>query len=310
MASMMRESSPAEAGARVEQALNRLRNEIPAARNVVDAFGSVLMERARLRAELPALQDPMLEPPNAARLEQGVPLTTAEAIIRFTRKEWLHAADRLFPPMELGFPTLRADLGTVRSALVSGELDPEQCLVGILTSRQDELESLTKRLGVTREGLTFAVSQIARPLIEKRAEDLAPLVRDLRWPKGYCPICGSPPGLSLLRGKEGQRWLRCSFCAHEWRFARLVCPLCEHEGPKQLELYFVAGSEHDRAEVCHACKRYLLSVDLRQRVHEFIPDVAEIGLFHLDMLVQEKGFRPASEGGTSKPVIGGAEPTR
>ncbi|HVO83233.1 MAG TPA: formate dehydrogenase accessory protein FdhE [Syntrophobacteria bacterium] len=295
MASTMRESPPAEAEARVEQALKRLRDGIPAARNVVDAFRPLLVERFRLRAELPALGDPMPEPPIAARFEQGVPLTTAEAIIRFTREQWLHAADRLFPPMELGFPKLRGDLGMVRSALISGELDPEQCLVGILTSRKDASEELTKRLGVTREGLTFAVSQIARPLIEKRAEGLAPLVRDLRWSKGYCPICGSAPGLSLLRGKEGQRWLRCALCAHEWRFARLVCPLCEHEGPKQLELYFVAGSEHDRAEACHACKRYLISVDLRQRVHEFVPEVAEIGLLHLDMLVQEKGFRPASE---------------
>jgi FdhE protein len=91
--------------------------------------------------------------------------------------------------------------------------------------------------------------------------------------------------------------LRCSLCAHEWRFARLVCPLCEQEGPKQIELCFVAGSEHDRVEACHACKRYLISVDLRQRTHEFVPDVAEIGLLHLDMLVQEKGFRPASEAG-------------
>jgi len=309
MASRLRESSPAEAGARVEQALKRLSDEIPAARNVVDAFRTLLVERSRLRAELPALEDPMPEPPNASRFEQGVPLTTAEAIIRFTREQWLHAADRLFPPMELGFPKLRADLGTVRSALVSGELDPEQCLVGILTSRKDEVGRLIKGLGVTPEGLTFAVSQIARPLIEKRSESLAPLVRDLRWPKGYCPICGSPPGLSLIRGREGQRWLRCSLCAHEWRFARLVCPLCEHEGPKQLELHFVAGSEHDRAEVCHACKRYLISVDLRQRAHEFVPDVAEIGLLHLDMLAQERGFRPASEGGTPNLVIDGAEPS-
>ena len=308
MASMMRESSPAKAEARVERALKRLRNEIPAARNVVDAFTTLLVERARLKAELPALEDPMPEAPNAARFEQGVPLTTAEAIIRFAREQWLHAADRLLPSMEASFPKMRADLGTVRSALASGELDPEQCLVGILTSRKDEVGRLTKRLGVTLEGLTFAVRQIARPLIERRSENLAPLVQDLRWPKGYCPICGSPPGLSLLRGSEGQRWLRCSLCAHEWRFARLVCPLCEHEGPKQMELYFVAGSEHDRAEVCHACKCYLLSVDLRQRAHEFVPDVAEIGLLHLDMLAQEKGFRPASECSTSSVVIDAAEP--
>ena len=103
--------------------------------------------------------------------------------------------------------------------------------------------------------------------------------------------------------------MRCSLCAHEWRFARLVCPLCEHEGPKQMELSFVAGSEHDRAEVCHACKCYLLSVDLRQRAHEFVPDVSEIGLLHLDMLAQEKGFRPASECSTCSVVIDGAEPS-
>jgi FdhE protein len=295
MASTIRESSPAEAGARVEQALERLQREIPALKNVVNAFAELLVERARLRTELTAFEDPTPEPPDASRFERGVPLTTPEAIIRFTRAQWLHAAERLIPPMEAGFPKLRADLGTVRSALVRGELDPEQCLVGILASRKNEVGRLATGLGVRPEGLTFAVSQIARPLVEKRSERLAPLVRDLRWPKGYCPICGSPPGLGFLLGTEGQRWLRCSLCAHEWRFARLVCPLCENEEQEKLELFFVADREDDRVEVCHVCKRYLITADLRKRAEDFVPDVAEIGLLHLDMLAQEKGFRPASE---------------
>ena len=56
------------------------------------------------------------------------------------------------------------------------------------------------------------------PFMQRMARDGAKSIGNLQWSKGYCPICGSFPDMSLLRKKEsmdseylaahgGQRWL-------------------------------------------------------------------------------------------------------
>ncbi len=80
-----------------------------------------------------------------------------------------------------------------------------------------------------------------KPLVEKKAEALRALIAGLRWHKGYCPICGSMPELSFIKGEEGQRWLRCALCSHSWRFLRPSCPFCENEDQEQHSIYYIDG---------------------------------------------------------------------
>ncbi len=138
----------------------------------------------------------------------------------------------------------------------------------------------------------FVLTQVAGPVVEKRAEALRPLINELNWDRGYCPICGSFPELSLLWGKEGQRWLRCGFCASAWRFHRMSCPYCDTRVPSDGELLFVEGREHERVEVCHKCGRYVTGTDLRGFADEVVREVMNIGLMHLDAVAQAKGFLP------------------
>ena len=140
--------------------------------------------------------------------------------------------------------------------------------------------------------LLFALHQIAKPVVEKRAESIQPLISEFGWDKGYCPICGSFPEMSRLRGKEGRRWLQCGFCSTTWRFSRTSCPFCETQQPEQRELFFVEGREHEAAEVCHRCRRYLVSIDLRNMAEKVTWEIIDLSLMHLEVIAQGKGFLP------------------
>jgi FdhE protein len=258
--------------------------------HILNAFGKTLIEQARWKAELMNSCRPDVIP-DAERFGKGVPLTDRAMLIRLGPL-WRTAADRLIAPMVEGFPKISGDLGRLHAAVTGGDFSPDQFMSAAFGDREDQARELAGPTGIDPKILLFALTQVARPVVEKRSESLNALIKDLTWNRGYCPICGSFPAMSLLRGKEGQRWLRCGFCADIWRFHRTTCPFCDSQDPKDGELFFVEGREQERVEVCHKCKRYLIGIDMRNMVDEVWPEVAEIGLMHLDAIAQEKGFKP------------------
>jgi FdhE protein len=260
----------------------------------LEAFRELFLEKARLKAELPPFTDLPLPPVDRLRFTQGVPLTSEEALLQVPEDLWKRAADRLIPAMERGFPKLGNELSIIRQAFTAGQLNPECCSKVLVQGWGGEAEGKAANLGVGPHPLQFILGQIVKPLVEKKAEALGALIAGLRWHKGYCPVCGSMPELSFIKGEEGQRWLRCALCGHSWRFFRPSCPFCENEDQENLLIYFIDGREQEKAEVCEKCGRYLVCIDLRGKRDESVLEVAAIGMVHLDVLAQEKGLLPAA----------------
>jgi FdhE protein len=155
------------------------------------------------------------------------------------------------------------------------------------------LIKIAGQLGFSPIVLKFILGQIVKPFVEKRTEALRPLIEELDWERGYCPICGAYPELSFLQGEEGQRWLRCSLCGYYWRFDRMACPYCG-EVSESKELICLDGAEHQWAELCRGCHRYIVGIDLR-RESGVTAEVAAIGMIHLDIIAQRKGLFPIAE---------------
>ena len=124
---------------------------------------------------------------------------------------------------------------------------------------------------------------------------MRPLIQNLPWHKGYCPICGSFPELSFLQGNEGRRWLRCSLCGYEWRFDRMICPYCEAIDRKGMKLNYIEGRQHEWVELCVKCHRYIVSTDLREHKGKVFTEVAAIGMVYLDIVAQSKSFSPIAD---------------
>ncbi len=292
--------------ARLTDWLTRTREEAPQLAPILDSFGAVLAERARLRADL-AGQTPPVPPvpaPDKERLLSGVPVLLDADLSGLTPFLGQSAA-RLLPAMAAAFPALATDMERMAAALAKDAAVLGGGLEALLRGDAGALEQMAQGMEVAEPVLRFALAQIVRPVLECAQQDVAQAVRDAKWLHGRCPCCGSGPDLALyiageveqsefLKNHGGQRWLRCSLCGMSWRFKRIACPECGTEEPNELEFFTVEGRDHERAHACKKCKRYLVGMDVRELVDVPDLDVAVLAMLPLDILVQDKGYAPVA----------------
>ncbi len=294
----MGQNDPGEKAAqRVAEALQKTGAQRSHLGDVLKAFSAMRIEQARWKAELTTPLDcEDIAAPDPERFGKGIPLAGRERLCRLGDL-WRTAVERLIPPVKEGFPTISGQIEKLQAAILDGSFLPDMLLAAALGGRNQVAQEMAADVDMDAELIGFILTELARPVVEKRAELLQPLINDLTWNKGYCPVCGSLPALSLLREKEGRRWLRCDFCAHTWRFHRTTCPFCDTQDVRDSEFFFIEGCQQERVEVCHKCKRYITAVDLRTFADEVVLEVADIALMHLDAIAQEKGFQPMKGSG-------------
>jgi len=110
------------------------------------------------------------------------------------------------------------------------------------------------------------------------------------WTFGHCPVCGSPPLVGRLIGKEGARHLTCSFCHVEYRARRLMCPYCGEDDAKKLDYFTTEDEPGYRVDTCATCKRYLKVTDFREFDRPSYPLLDDLESLALDIAVQKLGF--------------------
>jgi FdhE protein len=276
---------------RMREAIDLLRSRTPELANVFEAFQDLFIARAAAKADFttPHLPEIVLDP---LRYGQGVPLLRKEEFA-MPFELFKACAGRIIPAMEKGFPGIRSALHTIEQALAESSADGAM-VTRLQIGTAEDLEELAGTLQIDAAVLEFVALQILKPYAERLAEIVPALPEDFIWAKGYCPVCGSWPEMGFVEAKEGIRNLRCSFCGHQWRFMRTQCPFCETLDQEKLELYFAEDRPTERVELCHECKRYLVSMDLRDQIGEVVREVAPLGLVHLDILAQERGFLPGA----------------
>jgi len=152
------------------------------------------------------------------------------------------------------------------------------------------LSEIVKNIGVDEAILKFLVQMSIKPSIKVNVEKLKDKVDLRNWLRGYCPVCGSFPHMSELKG-EGQRFFECSFCGFEWPSERLKCPFCENKDHESLHYLYEEGKEVYRVDVCDKCKQYIKTVDSRKLNFEPDLELEDIATIHLDMMASEKGFK-------------------
>jgi len=277
---------------RIDACIKQMMEDIPQLANIYGAFRGVLAEGAAVKADLSPKDFSELKI-DGERFSQGVPLLTKESFV-VERGAFQAAAGRLLPVMQESFPGLREKLRILNEVIQEATIQPEAMAIAVITGNSGEIERTAGTIEIDAGTLGFAIGLIMKPFAEKTAESLPALPEGMEWHQGYCPVCGSWPELSFLEGKEGRRWLRCSFCGHEWTFMRIQCPFCGNNDHEQLEVLFQEGRDHERAELCHKCMKYVVSIDTRDRIAEIPREVAALGMVYLDMLVQEKGYSPGA----------------
>jgi FdhE protein len=156
--------------------------------------------------------------------------------------------------------------------------------------KEERIEQIADEFGLDKKVFLFLVQNSIRPSIEAGMEQLRSEVDSETWLKGYCPICGSLPSLSLLKEEVGKRYLLCSYCGYQWRIDRIICPFCNNKEQGSLQYFYAEGEETYRIDLCDKCHQYIKMVD--QRIMEegdlILEDFATL---HLDILASQKGYK-------------------
>ena len=274
-------------------ALTRAKAELPALQPLLDAFGPVLAVRARLRAAAPGWNGkrPVID---ADRFCQGAFILADSGFQNMSAHLEL-AAKELLPVIAASFPALAAELSLLAEAIESGALKPKK-LAGAAFGAPVEVP------GVSAETLAFAAAELVRPFIERQAQDLLALVKELPWNQPTCPVCGAAPNMSVLRksgdddafikSHGGRRFLRCSCCSSEWTHKRVSCPSCGCEEPDELLVLRDPARPFERADACTRCKAFVLCLDSGELVDVPDPDVAALTMLPLELKAREQGYVP------------------
>ena len=121
------------------------------------------------------------------------------------------------------------------------------------------------------------------------------LDKDIEWDKGYCPVCGSMPELSLFE-ENGKRFLICGFCSHKWASKRMYCPFCENSDHETLQYYSIDDEEEYRVDVCEKCKKYIKTIDIKKTTRTIYAPLEIRSTPYIDIKFEEMGYKKGNTG--------------
>lgn len=180
----------------------------------------------------------------------------------------------------------------LRQALDSGRLDLRQVFRAHAAGDDAPFAFWRERLPGSPRALDFLAASALWPGLNAAAGQLAKrLPEDLPHEHGHCPLCGSLPYISLLRGTEGKRFGVCSFCGHEYRIRRIACAFCGEADQNKLKLFRVAEYPALRVDVCESCTMYIKTLDTRQLAAEAMPALEDMASVALDAVAQRQGYK-------------------
>jgi len=156
--------------------------------------------------------------------------------------------------------------------------------------KEKKVQQVADEFGLDKKVFSFLIQSSTRPSVEAGMERLRGEVDSEAWLKGYCPICGSPPSLSLLKEETGKRYLLCSYCGYQWRIDRLFCPFCNNKDQESLHYLFAEGEKAYRIDLCDKCHQYIKTIDYRN-LAESDPVLEDLATLHLDILASQKGYK-------------------
>jgi FdhE protein len=274
-----------------QRAVLALKEKRPASYTpMLEFYGKLfsLQEAALLRVDVPAIDvEPALL---AVKTRDHFPLISLADfhIDQKASRELFYSICRLSNSAEDG---LQAAARQLKAAIDQNTWQLEDLFAGLLAEDSAIFKSAAEALQADMQSLVFICYHSIRPSIVQCASQLKKRLKlNAHWPEGYCPICGSPPGLSVL-DDAGQRFMVCGFCWHQWPVMRGGCPFCKDQ-KRQLQRYFYSETEREyRVDTCDSCKTYLKTIDMRALDRPVYLPLEQVATLHLDIKAQDLGFK-------------------
>lgn len=265
----------------------------PHAADIINAFRPIILKREQL-VDTILLDGDKAFTFDESRFKQGVPL--------FEQNSYFDEDDpfesvciSLIPALKKGFPKLNPVWENLRIQIENKSIRLLEYFLRDPSDRDVLTRQWADQIDSEPQIIYFIANMVTRTILKKRAQNWETLIKGFDWDKGFCPVCGALPAVAMIKEGTSARWLHCSQCAHEWSFSRVICPGCENKDQKSMTYFHIEDKELESTFVCEKCKRYLITLNKVSDLAEIDADIMALGLAHLDMIMQEKGFMPMSE---------------
>ena len=272
----------------VKQAVEATKKEKPVYSDILDFYGRIfeLQELSKSRIQIQPLQ--ISQELCAVKAREKFPLIEIKDFA-FDEAE----AGKLFIAIcnlaKESNPKLAADAAAILNA-IGKEIIPAELVGSLLDGKAHLCQKIAGEIEISATTLGFFSYNSILPSLSVCADQLSIyLDREEPWLKGYCPICGSPPTLSIL-DSDGKRSMICSFCWHPWSVKRIYCPFCENLNSETLHYFYSEEEKKFRVDLCDSCKKYIKTLDARKTESIIYPPLEKVSSLHLDYKARELGY--------------------
>jgi len=274
---------------RIRKAVAAIKAERPAYATLLDFYEALFVAQEIMKEKF--FSDPVeiSQELISVKMKEGFPLVSVAEfpIPPDGPRHFLTTICRLVPQENALLSEAASRLST---AIDDGTLDASALFSHLLQTDDVSLENMAGKVAVDKAVLAFFAYHSIRPFLLECSEKLSGYLEgQAPWEKGYCPVCGSVPALSIIN-EQGKRLLSCSVCGHEWVSPRLFCPFCENKEQKSLHYFFSEEEKGYRVDMCDKCRKYIKTLDLREIKHPVYPFLEYVSTLHLDMKAQEQGL--------------------
>lgn len=272
---------------KVKEQIELLKKKFPAYKELLDFYGKIAEElyNAHPNIDVPPIH--VKEDIKKIQIKEGFPLINKIDFILD-----IPSSMKLFESLcqigKIATSKMKKGIQKIEKAVKDGKLNREKLLENHFDI--DHQKEIIKKLALDKTILRFLIQMSIKPSVHVNVEKLKDQVDLKTWLKGYCPVCGSLPQMSELKG-EGQRYFLCSFCDFQWPGERLKCPFCENKDHNKLHYFYAEGQEVYRVDLCDKCNQYIKTIDSRKLDYEPDLNLEDVTTIHLDILASEKGFK-------------------
>ena len=274
----------------IGQIVDRAIEQNPHAGEILKAFKPIIAAQRRLAAEVP-LKSVDCSAIDKEKLKAGVPVIRQINLLG-ADEDLKQVALEMAVAVKEGMPALAEGLDRFCDLIRNGKISPADYFNVSDSGESKTAEGWLKDLKVAPSNASFLMNLVSRVILEQRAGEITKTLGSFSWEKGYCPICGDFPSIALIEEEGGKRFLHCSSCGYDWRFTRVICPYCEHEGQQGMDYYYIENKTQESAFTCDKCKKYLVTLYRAGHLLARDMDISAIALMHLDMVMQDKGYEP------------------
>ncbi len=184
----------------------------------------------------------------------------------------------------------------VSSLASEKKIDLNRIFEAFIKEDESPFDEIEEKLDIEKQVLGFLVYSALQPSLVSFSEMISVnLDKDNEWDKGYCPVCGSMPELSLFE-ENGKRFLICGFCSHKWASKRMYCPFCENADHETLQYYSIDDEEEYRVDVCEKCKKYIKTIDIKKTTRTIYAPLEIRSTPYIDIKFEEMGYKKGNTG--------------